>query len=272
MKNILITGHKGYIGTNLVNYLFDDYTIQGLDKISGSLVEFLDGIKGEVDCIVHLAALSGIQACEDDLVTSIRDNLSSAFNIFSIASKENIPVIFLSSQAAKEPKSSTYAMMKYIMEVQAETLNKECLSNIKVLRLTNVYGGIDYLEKKNTVVKKFITAYKNNEPIMIDGYGGSQTRDFIHVDDVCEYIKKCIEMNNVVIDEPIDIGTGIQTSIWELYKMFNYDNVQYDSSSRSVGVETNVANVEKAGRIFGFIGGNKLQEYINERIKENGNV
>ena len=265
MKNILITGSQGYIASNLAGYLRKDkYKIFGLDKTTGCPVEFLSEIF-HYDCIIHLAALSGIQACEDDLVMSIRDNISSAFNIFNLASYKNIPVVFLSSQAAKNPESSKYAMMKYIIEVQAEMLNRECLSNIKVLRLTNVYGGVDYLKKKNTVVKKFIEAYKKGHPIIIDG-SGDQTRDFIHVNDVCEYIKRCIDMDNIVIEEPIDIGTGIQTSVNELAEMFDTDNVQYNLTSRSVGVSTNQADIIDAIKIFGYKASSKLQEYIRGLI------
>ena len=268
MKSILITGSNGYIGTNLVGYLRkDEYKIFGIDKATGTPAEFLDRIKGNCDCIVHLAALSGIQACEDDLVMAIRDNLSSAFNIFSLASYKNIPVVFLSSQAAKEPKSSIYAMMKHIIEVQARTMNSEYIANIKVLRLTNVYGGADYLVKKNTVVKKFIEAYKKGYPLIVDG-NGDQTRDFIHVDDVCEYIRKCIEISATLLYRPVDIGTGVQTSINDMVKMFNTENVQYDISSRTVGVSTNVADTERAFEIFGYRPENKLQKYINEEIKK----
>lgn len=266
MKNILITGNEGYIGTNLTKYLYKDYNINCIDKTTGIPAEHLSkySVRGNIDCIVHLAALSGIQACEDDLVMAVKDNLSSAFNIFNVAYTENIPVIFLSSQAAKEPKSSTYAMMKHIIEIQSKLSN---INNI-VLRLTNVYGGEGYLEKKNTVVKKFIESYKNGNPIVIDG-DGSQTRDFIHVDDVCKVIELCIR-KDVVVQEPLDIGTGLQTSIKELAEMFNYDKIEYDTSSRSVGVETNFADTTRAFELLGFRGkGHKLQKYINERIKDN---
>jgi len=269
MKHILITGSKGYIATNLTNYLSKtEYRINGIDKVYGMKAEFIMKYDYKCDAIIHLAALSGIKSCEDDLITAVRDNISSAFNIFHLSYEKNIPVIFLSSQAAKDPNSSRYAMMKKIIEIQAEILNKECSTDIKVLRLTNVYGGVDYLEKKNTVVKKFIESYKSRKPIIVEG-SGDQTRDFIHVDDVCEYIKRCIEMDDMKIDEPVDIGTGVQTSINELARMFNTDNIQYDISSRSVGVVTNVAYIDKAIELFGYKASSKLQEYINERIKDN---
>ena len=275
MKNILITGHNGYIGTNLCEYLDKSkYNIHGIDKNIGSHAELLtfQGI-AKLDTIVHLAALSGITACENNFTDAVIDNISSAFNIFDISRKCKIPVVFLSSQAAKEPKSSIYAMMKSAIEIQAEMLNKKTNANIKVLRITNVYGGIDYLTKKNTVVKQFIEAYRNKKPIVIDG-DGTQTRDFIHVDDVCEYILRCIQMgSNVRLNKPIDIGTGEQTSINRLASMFEGGRIKYDTVTRSAGVETNFANINDAVYLFDYKAkNNKLQEYINEMKGIDDNV
>jgi len=272
-KNILITGVNGYIGLNLSNYLIrNGYNVSGIDKVFGNPAELLTGSNTlYIDAIVHLAALSGIKACEDNFEESIIDNISSAFNIFNLSHKFSTPVIFLSSQAAKDPKSSIYAMMKRTIEIQAEMLNRKTDSDIKVLRLTNIYGGVSYLEKKNTVVKKFIEAYKNKRQIIIDG-DGSQTRDFIHVDDVCEYIMRCIRFDSgIKILEPVDIGTGEQTTINELARMFDNCNVEYDTDSRSVGVDTNYADITKAVEIFEYKAINRLEEYIDEILNKERN-
>lgn len=270
MKNILVTGSSGYIGTNLINYLpKNKYSIFGMDKIYGGTVEYLSEIHFDCHYIIHLAALPGIQSCEDNFKDAVRDNISSAYKVFDVAVKYHIPVIFISSQAAKDPKSSTYAMMKRMIEIHADTLNKDCNANIKVFRLTNVYGGINYLEKKNTVIKKFFTSYKNNDIIIIHG-SGTQTRDFIHVDDICEFILRTIEDPSIKFKDPMDIGTGIETSIIDLatnYIGFDYERIIFDTSSRSVGVNTNFADTTKSEKLYKYKAKNRLQEYINE-IKE----
>lgn len=120
---ILITGSEGYIGTNLKNLLrYQGIVFEGIDKKIGYDVLQYEDFK-DVNLIVHLAAVSGIQACNKDLDMAIRDNISTANHVFRGAFANNIPVVFTSSQAAKNPLLNSYAMMKKIIEKEAERLN-----------------------------------------------------------------------------------------------------------------------------------------------------
>ena len=259
MKNVLITGACGYIGENLNNYLlFNGYkTNIYCDKKLGMKAEDIKYFDG-FDCIVHLAAISGIQNCEDNFEEAIKSNLISTHRIFKEAMKQGIKVIFTSSQASKNPISSFYAMCKKAGEDFAIKFNKMGGNNI-VLRLTNVYGGIGYMEKKNTVVKKFIQAYKNCDCITIHG-DGKQTRDFLHVKDVCRAIRLAIETDKK-IEEPIDIGTGVETSIIDLSKMLGC-MFTFDKKSDRIGVNSGTANIEEAKKVLGFEYKEKIEDYI----------
>jgi UDP-glucose 4-epimerase len=153
-----------------------------------------------------------------------------------------------------------YASIKRIIEVEADRLNVAGADN-RILRLTNVYGGKDYLEKKNTVVKKFVKAKELNAKLIINGKG-EQIRDFLHVEDVCDAICRCVLYNDRIL-EPIDIGTGVGVSILELAEMFDSEFTLVPESD-IVGADESVADPEFAKELFGFVAfPAKLKEYIN---------
>lgn len=273
-RRILITGGKGYIGANLEKHLSAEHDVDICDyhtdlplaeQLNSSHIEKYDGI-------VHLAALSGIIACEENPEKAMRRNLFTAMNVFLEAGKFKIPTVFTSTQAAKNPRTSSYAMMKRLCELMAEDLNNKG-ARITILRLTNVYGGEGYLEKKNTVIKQFVKRYSENLVFEIDG-DGSQKRDFIHVEDVCIFIEKALIAPYTAT--PVDIGTGVGTSIDEIADMFNgefpiskkedkYPREYMGEKGRSCGVSSSIADNRMALDIFKYQAFPRMQEYINQQ-------
>jgi nucleoside-diphosphate-sugar epimerase len=256
MKNVLITGGNGYIGENLERFLKEkDYNVTVMDK--GMTVYDCD----PYDAVVHLAALSGIVACQKDFKSAVWDNILTAFDIFDKARDAHIPVVFTSSQSAKVPSSSVYATMKGVVEVRAAQMNM-IGGNVKVLRLANVYGGYKYMEKKNSVIKKMLNFKFRGGPIHVHG-DGKQERDFIHVYDVCEYILRSLKYEDKII-EPVDIGTGEATSILNLARMMRHNFAFTDA--RDVGSTSSIADTSRAISLFDFKASNRVQEYIDEMI------
>lgn len=255
MENVLLTGSEGYIGKNFQNLYKNKYKLIPVDyklNIKAQDINEFD----DINYIVHLAAVSGIKSCYNNIQKAIIDNVSSTLHLMKASWAFNIPMIFVSSQAAKDPLSSLYATTKRIGEIEAERYNNQH-SNIKVLRLSNVYGGRYYLKHKNSVISKFINAKRNKEPLIIHG-DGTQTRDFIHVNEICRCVDMCI--NDIKIPEPVDVGSGIERSIKEVAEMIS-NNVKYNESV-SGGIGGNIADITKIYKYVGFEPQDKLQEYI----------
>lgn len=268
----LITGGSGYIGENLANYLRSickDNKVLISDFHLGDfpLAQNLrDSHFKDIDVVIHLAATSGIQSCERDPRTSFTNNVITAFNVFSRARDNDVPVIFTSSQAAKDPHSSEYAYQKWSAEHIANTINQDG-GQIYILRLANVYGGYKYLEKKTTVMKQFISQYELGRDITIHG-SGEQIRDFIHVEDVCEAITEIIDYTKYDSypfknGDVIDIGTGIGTSILSLANAFEGGTI-YHEEARGVGVDSNIANIEEIKKL-GFRPKHNVIEYVKNK-------
>ena len=265
IKRYLITGGNGYIATNIIkthsgHFSISDYgsNLPAAHRLPHSIVNSFDGV-------IHLAALSGIFACEENPYQAVVDNVMSAANVFNLATEIGIPVVFTSSQAAKDPHSSVYANMKWTCETLANYFNTQG-GDIRIVRLANVYGAFDYLEKKQTCVKQFITKYREGEPFEVHG-NGNQARDFVHVWDVCIGIMKVLESEKKP-NEPIDIGTGIGTTILDLAKMFPRNrNHHYEFvDGRNAGADSSVADTTALEELTGFKPERKLEDYIKEMI------
>lgn len=257
---ILITGSDGYIGTNLCRYLIDyGHHIDYVDRKSSRDAMYY-GDYHKCNAVVHLSAIAGIQKCEDNPMDAIRENVEVANRVFSWGKK----TIFLSSQAAKFP-SNVYAVTKFLGEKMSTFYNKRS-GDIVVLRLSNVFGGDKYLDLKNSVVARFAIAYQQEGKVLING-DGSQVRDFIHVEDVCEAIRLALEYNGEPIVNPLDIGTGLATTIKELAEKFK--GLEYELNGKDlVGVHSNLANPDFAKEILKFRPKKRLEDYIRTLRKQ----
>lgn len=260
---VLVTGGRGYIGSNLIKYFNDkDVLWESIDSLEGDYLEKITTLDG-FDFVVHLAASPGIEFCDQNIDVAIKNNIIATQRLFTIADLEGVPVIFTSSQAAKNPKSSIYALCKRSGEISAQNINSQGQTNIKVLRLANVYGGNLYLQSKSSVVAQFAKSILSEGVPTVHG-NGQQVRDFIHVRDVCRAIYKCM-IWNPTFTEPVDIGTGIGTTIVELAEMFGF-GFTFDPSSDRIGISSNIADTTKAQELFAFKAKIKLEDAIRKEF------
>lgn len=194
---VLITGHKGFIGSHLTKYL-TDYDVVGYDLVDGD--DILDIKETDADVIVHLAAKCVVNESWEKPMDYYTTNIAGTAKVLSLGKR----VIFTSSCAAGTPDTSPYGLSKLAGEMMNPYLS---------LRLGNVYGP-NQNPKHGRAIDNFIRGARNGE-IFIYGDGYSR-RDYIHVSDVCEAIRRAIESNLTGI---VGIGTGVQTSTLELANM-----------------------------------------------------
>jgi UDP-glucose 4-epimerase len=275
MKNILVTGSAGYIGYNLcVQLLREGYNVLQLDKAQGSNIIDVDLYHDypDVDHIVHLAALTSVQGVAENLSQAIVDNVLATEKIFRFAEEMDVPVIFASSGAARDPHANEYAMQKLVGEISASVINDRSRKVlVQVIRLSNVFGGAGYLEKKSSVVARFLRASMKRMPIMVHG-DGSQVRDFIHVSEVVRAIMMIISewrsRNPYNAGHPIDICTGVGRKIIDVASMVDPVGATKTEEFSLVGVEKNVGDPGPAQKLFNYRAEDLLEGYI-ESMKKN---
>ena len=141
MKNILITGCSGFIGTELVRKLSKKYFVIGIDKNSFSNLEtlklknfrfikgyienksILNSIKCNIDYIFHLAGQSSGEKSFYDPVDDLKKNLLNTVLICELGLKKGCKkLIFASSMSVygdcknKKAKEKIFANPKVFMD------------------------------------------------------------------------------------------------------------------------------------------------------------
>jgi UDP-glucose 4-epimerase len=212
----LITGHKGFIGTNLINYLQErNEKVIGLDypdDLCERVAEPLD-----IDIVIHLAAETNVRKSIINSGNFLR-NCKSTYVALEYARINYAKFIFASSCGAANP-INPYSASKLAGEAICKAYRESYMMDISILRFANVYGP--YSKHKDSVIAKFIKQKLNNEPVTING-SGHQTRDFIHVQDICKAIYTAHEDFST-------IATGHLTSVNSIIEMLNIKDVIYDS-------------------------------------------
>ncbi len=169
---ILVTGHRGFIGTYLMKSLEE---AEGIDLVEDKNI--LDCYLPDADVVIHLAAQPGV-------VTSIKDPvgtfLTNVVGTVRLAQRyKDTKFIFASTGGAIQEKiESPYGLSKLC----AEDFIKMTCNNYVILRFANVYGP-----NSRSVVEKFL-----NGPIKIYG-DGSATRTYVAVDDLVKGIIAAID-------------------------------------------------------------------------------
>ena len=182
---ILITGHKGFIGSRLWERLEDKHTLYGIDLAEG------DNILGgtnlpEVDLVIHLAARAGVRESVENPKKYWETNVEGSKRI--IEHYKNTRIMAASSSSVYAPHLNPYSATKYIMEQIPH-------DNICYMRFHTVYNesartGM-FFDKLFKGTVKYITEHE---------------RDFIHLEDMCDALELLIM--NPSVKGTFDIGTG----------------------------------------------------------------
>lgn len=188
MSKILITGHKGYIGSRLFN------------KIDGIGIDIRNGnnlittkLPKDIDIIYHLAAQSSVEASWEDPVHDM-DNIRMIARLVKEYPKAKI--VYTASAAT--PTTSPYGFSKWACAQYLRNFH----SNHVICTLPNVYGGGS---------KSVVDLFRGKYEVTIYG-DGEQTRTYVHVDDIVEalILARDWELGDYTL------GNGVVTSVLDL--------------------------------------------------------
>jgi len=233
MKQIVITGHNGFLGSNLLLKLISEkYDITGISKtikknnlikqIKRNILDIKESDIVKNSCIIHLAAITNVAYCEKYPEECYKVNAIATQKILEIARKKNCSLIYPSTshvyaiphklpikEAHPTNATSVYSESKISGEKLCETYSKSYGLNISVLRLFSTYGPKNSEYK---VESRIITQLLSNRSIKIGNL--FPKRDFVYIDDVIRAFQTV--MKNLKGFNTYNVGSERSYSIQEI--------------------------------------------------------
>jgi UDP-glucose 4-epimerase len=235
---VLLTGGSGFLGRRVTDLLAErGHNVVAIGRtappgVPAATSEFFRadltdrddvqraaGEAGEVDSIIHLAAMVPKHAGEDQARTAFDANLTGTIHLFdafgragqantvaSTAEVYGLPAGHepISENAEPSPRS-WYGASKVATEVYCRVLEAHAEMRIALLRFTVLYGTGDTIQR---AIPNFIRSAVRGEPMRI--FGGEELRDYLHVDDAAVAVVRAWECR---LSGTYNVGSGIGVSV-----------------------------------------------------------
>lgn len=272
---ILVTGGAGFIGAHLANRLHGEgHLVRVLDNLSSgdptALVQGINVTRGDVrdvpklwsllqgvDIVYHLAALVSVPASV--LYPREYNDVNVGGTVALLEACRDVGVrrvIFASSATVYgdqqvKPVSENlpphpavpYAVSKLAAERYLFTIGKLEGFETVALRVFNAYGPGQQLPPAHApVIPLFMHQIIGGGSVVVFG-DGSQTRDFVYIDDVVEALASAATASGID-QQVINVGSGEETSLGQLIERI----------SATTGAKADVIyNTDKPGGISNLV-------------------
>lgn len=283
----LITGGAGFIGSALANRLVTGgHEVRVIDNLSAGDPErlhpdvlFTRGdvadipklwtLLQDVSCVYHLAARVSVP----ESIKYPRDynhvNVGGTVSVMEAIRDAGVQRVVLASSGAvygaqnEQPLRETmtpnpdspYAVSKLSAEIYVSTIGALWGIETVALRLFNCYGPGQQLPAAHPpVIPRFLKAALSHASLVVFG-DGSQTRDFVHLDDAVDALVAAATAPNIN-RQVINVGSGVQTSLIDLIAAI--EDVTHQrlepifNGSGASGVQQMCADINKAHERLGF--------------------
>lgn len=249
MKNILVTGGAGFLGSHLCERLLDagnqvtclDNYYTGSKTNIGKLIgrngfimieqSVMDRLEGDYDEIYNLASPASPPHYQADPIYTFKTSIIGTMNLLELARANGAKILQASTSEVYgdplvHPQTEEYWGNVNTTGIRscydegkrgAETLmydyHRAHGVNIRVVRIFNTYGpGMNPGDGR--VVSNFIIQALRGQDLTIYGEG-QQTRSFCYRDDLVEGIIRLMDAPDAV-SFPVNIGNPVEFTIREL--------------------------------------------------------
>jgi UDP-glucose 4-epimerase len=303
-RNVFITGGAGFIAQHTIPLLLaKGYRIRIFDNMSRGDRAAVNALvkAGNVELIeqdvryggavhaamrgcshvIHFATVS-INKSLADPYESIDINMVGNHNVFAAAADHGVRRLVFASSASVygDPQKlpmheddrlnplTPYCISKRAGEDLLGFYQRQKGLSWNALRFFNVYGPGQKIEAYYTsVINTFIQRLRSGQPPIIDGKG-EQSMDFIHVSDLARAVVASLESERDCL--PINIGTGVDTSIAQLTKILIEAvgvDVEPIFNEREVLVSRRAADITRAREVLGWEPTITVEQGMRELVK-----
>lgn len=217
---IIITGTKGFIGSNLKKELENKFEIIEINEDVFKNTSWRDEVSKHF--WLDVAAVFHVGACSNTLETDVNYmmlvNYEFTKYLMNLCKSKNVPMIYSSSAANygtnNEHPSNLYGWSKYVAE-------DYITSNGGIgLRYFNVYGpGEQNKGKMASVAFQMNKKYMNNEDIKL--FPKKPKRDFVYVKDVVSANIHAFENYEKLKGGYYEVGSGTARQFEDVLKIMN---------------------------------------------------
>ena len=281
---IVVTGGLGFIGTSLIPRLIetchaDVVVLDNMSNPSGDLdlSEQIELVEGDIrdddavkaclsgaDAVVHLAAHTRVIESIEDPRENFEANVIGTFTLLenmrlagvqryvgastggAILGEVPPPI---NEEIAAKP-ASPYGASKLMAEGYCWAYAQSYGIKAASLRFSNIYGP--HSRRKGSVVAAFIKNIRDAGRVTVYG-DGSQTRDYLYVDDLCDGIIRAITND---VSGVYQLGYGAPTSVNELIAIIrDVTEVDFEvryEDFRAGEILHTYCDIARARETFGF--------------------
>jgi len=303
---ILVIGGAGFVGSHIVDQLLAtpvreiivlDNFVRGtranlsqatkdnrVRVVEGSITDrtLLAELMMGADYVFHLAAL-WLYECVYQPRSALEVNIVGTFNVVEAAQQAGVKKIVYSSSASVYGDAlftpmtedhpfnnrTMYGATKIAGEQFFRVFNEQHGVDYAGLRYMNIYGPrMDYKGTYVSVIMKVLDKIDVGQRPVIFG-DGSQSYDFIHVEDVAR--ANILALKSDVTDEFFNIGMGVKTTINQLVTLLlEITGSQLKPEYRpqeQMFVTHRVGSTEKAQQELGFCARVPLEEGLRSVVE-----
>ena len=226
IKNILVTGGSGFIGSHLVDQLKKKkYKVTVVDLkrpkrkdikfVKGNILNlnFLKKITRKIDIVYHLAGVSDITKVKKTPIKTIKSHILSCSYLLEACRVNTVKrILFASSIYVHGKQGNLYTSSKLASENIITNYKLLYGLNFTILRFSSAYGERN---RGTDVISIFARKALKNQNLIIKG-NGKQTRNFIHVSDLAK--GSVVALGNKYKNKILNVGSKNQTKIIDLAK------------------------------------------------------
>lgn len=251
---IIVTGAGGFIGSSLCEYFqknniahlgIDNFSYGYKDNVYKNNVLLFNFIECDIceqkieeyiqqgDIIIHLAAISSLPENQSNLLKSFHNNNLGTINMLEVSRKKGVSHFIFASTSAVYENSQEYPctekeqiIQPYILYSLGKSHCEEYCKSFQALyglpytivRFFNVYGPKnDYHRKFPPLIPYIIKELSEDRQPVLHGTG-SQSRDYIYIDDLINFINKIISIPKA-LNNVYNISSNSVISVKEIFSI-----------------------------------------------------
>lgn len=285
MKNILVIGGTGFIGSNLtIGLSLSGYNVfifarRGKEEIDLNGKENINVIYGTIDdldllefilksrninTVIHLASTMIPSSCLKSFEKELDNIVKPTLALLPLLAALNIKIVYFSSGGTIYGKCNSdiyseidaaspisyYGLTKLFIEEAIKLESRRLNLSYLILRPSNPFGMGQEIIKNQGLIATCLHKTLTNQPITIWG-DGSVVRDYIYIDDLTNMVINLIEktQNNQVYNVGSGVGYSVNEILQFIREVTGKQPVINFESARSVDIPYMVLDVSKALKV-----------------------